>query len=49
MWQDVVVYGIGVATFGYVGYRVYNLLRNPSKGGCCCQGCKRCDLGNQKK
>ena len=49
MWQDVVVYGIGVALFVYVGYRIYNLLKKPTRGDCCCQGCKQCDLGNQKK
>lgn len=49
MWQDIAVYSIGVVTFSYVGYRMYNLLKRPTKGGCHCQGCKRCDLGNQKK
>ncbi|MDR1920088.1 MAG: FeoB-associated Cys-rich membrane protein [Tannerellaceae bacterium] len=49
MWQEILVLLIGIATAGYLGYRLVRMLRAPKRPPSSCGGCKGCAVGNKKE
>jgi hypothetical protein len=48
MWQEIIVFIIGIATAGTVFYKIFRLFTNRKPRRSPCDGCCGCPLGHKK-